>query len=184
MMFSDWPWRHWRAEHPEKTALRLNGEQISWEQLCQRVDALASGFAQQHPLFDTELPALLRWLAVRTRWRDADSDWLFLSQKGGALSRHQVRLLLKRYGEQGGISISAYPHMLRHGCGYALADLGRDTRLIQDYLGHRNIRHTVIYTAFSIMCSFRKLVPVVISVTASSALRPRCGEFAACAAVP
>ncbi|MGL4277513.1 MAG: tyrosine-type recombinase/integrase, partial [Morganella morganii] len=61
--------------------------------------------------------------------------------------RHQVRLLLRRYGELGGVSISAYPHMLRHGCGYALADLGRDTRLIQDYLGHRNIRHTVIYTA-------------------------------------
>ncbi|EPJ0883834.1 tyrosine-type recombinase/integrase, partial [Citrobacter freundii] len=35
----------------------------------------------------------------------------------------------------------------RHGCGYALADNGIDTRLIQDYLGHRNIRHTVIYTA-------------------------------------
>ncbi len=32
--------------------------------------------------------------------------------------------------------------MLRHACnGYALADLGRDTRLIQDYLGHRNISH-------------------------------------------
>ncbi|OTA14182.1 FotT [Xenorhabdus beddingii] len=37
--------------------------------------------------------------------------------------------------------------MLRHACGYALADNGVDTRLIQDYLGHRNIRHTVRYTA-------------------------------------
>lgn len=37
--------------------------------------------------------------------------------------------------------------MLRHACGYALADNGADTRLIQDYLGHRNIRHTVRYTA-------------------------------------
>ncbi|MEH5155249.1 tyrosine-type recombinase/integrase [Escherichia coli] len=112
----------------------------------QRLPFSAASFAA-YPLFDAELPALMRWLAVRNRWRDADSDWLFLSQKGGALSRHQVRLLLKRYGELAGVSISAYPHMLRHGCGYALADLGRDTRLIQDYLGHRNIRHTVIYTA-------------------------------------
>jgi type 1 fimbriae regulatory protein FimB len=32
--------------------------------------------------------------------------------------------------------------MLRHGCGFALADQGADTRLIQDYLGHRNIQHT------------------------------------------
>jgi integrase len=38
-------------------------------------------------------------------------------------------------------------HMLRHACGFALADQGADTRLIQDYLGHRNIQHTVKYTA-------------------------------------
>ncbi len=37
--------------------------------------------------------------------------------------------------------------MLRHACGYELAERGADTRLIQDYLGHRNIRHTVRYTA-------------------------------------
>jgi hypothetical protein len=37
--------------------------------------------------------------------------------------------------------------MLRHSCGFALANMGIDTRLIQDYLGHRNIRHTVWYTA-------------------------------------
>jgi integrase len=37
--------------------------------------------------------------------------------------------------------------MLRHACGFALADQGADTRLIQDYLGHRNIQHTVRYTA-------------------------------------
>lgn len=37
--------------------------------------------------------------------------------------------------------------MLRHACGFALADNGVDTRLLQDYLGHRNIQHTVRYTA-------------------------------------
>ena len=45
------------------------------------------------------------------------------------------------------LSVEAHPHMLRHACGYALADQGADTRLIQDYLGHRNIQHTVRYTA-------------------------------------
>jgi len=40
-----------------------------------------------------------------------------------------------------------HPHMLRHACGYALADQGADTRLIQDYLGHRSIQHIVRYTA-------------------------------------
>jgi len=46
-----------------------------------------------------------------------------------------------------GLPLHAHPHMLRHACGYALADQGADTRLIQDYLGHRNIQHTVRYTA-------------------------------------
>jgi type 1 fimbriae regulatory protein FimB len=37
--------------------------------------------------------------------------------------------------------------MLRHACGFALADHGADTRLIQDYLRHRFIGHTVKYRA-------------------------------------
>ena len=40
-----------------------------------------------------------------------------------------------------------YRYLLRHACGFALADQGADTRLIQDYLGHRNIQHSVMYTA-------------------------------------
>ena len=46
--------------------------------------------------------------------------------------------------------------MLRHGCGFALADQVRINRLIQDYLGHRNIQHTVRYTA-SNPARFRRL---------------------------
>lgn len=72
MIFTDWPWRHWRAQDADKPALRLNGQPLSWGQLCRKIDALASGFAQQgvkagdgvmlqahnHP--DT----LLAWLAL------------------------------------------------------------------------------------------------------------------------
>lgn len=111
------------------------------------VRRLKNSLSTQHPIYNEELPALTRWLNARRSWRDADCEWLFLSQKGGIMSRHQVRVLLKRYAEIAGVSIPAHPHMLRHACGYALADLGTDTRLIQDYLGHRNIQHTVIYTA-------------------------------------
>jgi site-specific recombinase XerD len=39
--------------------------------------------------------------------------------------------------------------MLRHACGYALANKGHDTRALQAYLGHRNIQHTVVYTELS-----------------------------------
>jgi integrase len=42
-----------------------------------------------------------------------------------------------------------HPHMLRHACGFALANKGHDTRALQTYLGHKNIQHTVRYTELS-----------------------------------
>jgi type 1 fimbriae regulatory protein FimE len=39
-----------------------------------------------------------------------------------------------------------HPHMLRHACGFKLANDGHDTRTLQHYLGHKNIQHTVRYT--------------------------------------
>ncbi|HAO9907291.1 TPA: o-succinylbenzoate--CoA ligase, partial [Escherichia coli O25b:H4-ST131] len=47
MIFSDWPWRHWRQVRGEAIALRLNDEQLNWRELCARVDELASSFAAQ-----------------------------------------------------------------------------------------------------------------------------------------
>jgi site-specific recombinase XerD len=44
-----------------------------------------------------------------------------------------------------GMAFPIHPHMLRHGCGYALANAGHDTRAIQAWMGHKNIQHTVRY---------------------------------------
>lgn len=111
------------------------------------VRRLKNGLSTIHPLVEREIKLLGNWISERKKWREADSNWLFLSQKGGALSRQQFYDLLKRYGQMANIPVMPHPHMLRHSCGFQLADLGTDTRLIQDYLGHRNIRHTVLYTA-------------------------------------
>ena len=56
--------------------------------------------------------------------------------------------LVKRSGKA--VAMRATPHMLRHACGYALANQGTDTRTIQGYLGHKNIQHTVRYTELSV----------------------------------
>lgn len=72
---------------------------------------------------------------------------LFISERRSALSRKTAWVAIRRYGEAAGLDIAAHPHMLRHACGFALADQAADTQLIQDYLGHRNIQHTVRYTA-------------------------------------
>lgn len=112
------------------------------------VQRLKNGFSTIHPLMPDELQAIHNWTRVRSTWRGGSStDAVFLSRKGGALSRQQAYRIIRDAGEQADIATSTTPHMLRHACGYELAERGADTRLIQDYLGHRNIRHTVRYTA-------------------------------------
>jgi type 1 fimbriae regulatory protein FimB/type 1 fimbriae regulatory protein FimE len=53
--------------------------------------------------------------------------------------------MIKRLG-QGLFDFPIHAHMIRHACGYYLANRGTDTRTIQDYLGHRNIQNTERYT--------------------------------------
>jgi site-specific recombinase XerD len=76
------------------------------------------------------------------------ADCGFLSERG-PMTRQAVNYLVAVIGKGAGLSVHVHPHMLRHSCGYALANKGCDTRLIQDYLGHRNIRHTQLYTRTS-----------------------------------
>lgn len=81
-------------------------------------------------------------------WKGADrTDAIFISRRGSRLSRQQAYRIIRDAGIEAGTVTQTHPHMLRHACGYELAERGADTRLIQDYLGHRNIRHTVRYTA-------------------------------------
>lgn len=129
----------------ELCAIQLSDIDIEARTLFVR--RLKNGFSTIHPLTRDELPLLMAWLLERETWREADSPCLFLSQKKGSMSRSTVHELFRRLGREAGLSVDVHPHMLRHACGYALADLGADTRVIQDYLGHRNINHTVIYTA-------------------------------------
>ncbi len=70
-----------------------------------------------------------------------------ISERRAPLSHKTAWLAIRTYGERTCLSLPVHPHMQRHACGFALADQGADTRLIQDYLGHRNIQHTVRYTA-------------------------------------
>ena len=105
------------------------------------VQRLKRGLATSQPLAGDELRVLRRHLAGR-----ADPlSWLFLSERGQPLTRQAVNYLLTRIAARAGLG-AVHPHMLRHSCGHALAHAGRDLRLIQDYLGHRDPRHTARYT--------------------------------------
>jgi site-specific recombinase XerD len=57
--------------------------------------------------------------------------------------------MIERAATGADLELKAHPHMLRHACGYALANKGHDTRAIQGWLGHRLITSTVVYTALA-----------------------------------
>lgn len=71
---------------------------------------------------------------------------LFLSSRGGALSRKTVWHWIKTYAEQAGISKPVKPHLLRHSFATHLLSNGADLRAIQEMLGHADIGTTEIYT--------------------------------------
>jgi site-specific recombinase XerD len=108
------------------------------------VHRLKNGQAAVHPLRGPELRALRQ---VRQRY--PDTPYLFVSERGGPLTARAVRHMVLRAGEMAGLPLPIHPHMLRHACGFYLANKGTDTRAIQQYLGHRNIEHTVRYTALT-----------------------------------
>lgn len=86
-------------------------------------------------------------MACRAQTDETGNGCFLVSERLNQLNRRTAWAAIRRYGELAGLSLEAHPHMLRHACGYALADQGANTRLIQDYLGHRTIQHTVRYTA-------------------------------------
>jgi Phage integrase family len=65
---------------------------------------------------------------------------------GGYAKNPTIRHMILWAGEEAGLPFPVHPHMLRHTCGFYLANKGIDTRAIQHYLGHRNIQYTVRYT--------------------------------------
>ena len=71
---------------------------------------------------------------------------MFLSERRTPFSTAAFARMIERAAAAAGLDIKAHPHMLRHACGYALANKGVDTRSLQAYLGHKNIQHTVRYT--------------------------------------
>lgn len=109
------------------------------------VKRLKSSLPTTHPI----RPEVLRTLKRYLNNRDSSLRTLFINERGDQFDRSSINYLLKMLSKKADFSFFVNPHMLRHGCGYALANMGHDTRLIQDFLGHKNIQHTVIYTRTS-----------------------------------
>ena len=109
------------------------------------VRRLKGSLSTSQPLEGDEIRALRAWLRQRINAPCCDSPLVFVSERG-PMTRQAFNYICTKIGKGARLSINVHPHILRHSCGFALANKGCDTRLVQDYLGHRNITHTQIYT--------------------------------------
>ena len=125
-------------------ARNLRWDQIDFKLGLLYVRRLKNGTASNHPLGKEECRCL-----KRLRRLHPESRYVFLSELKGPLTRASVHRMIARAGRLARIPFPVHPHMLRHACGYKLANDGHDTRAIQHYLGHRDINHTVRYTELS-----------------------------------
>jgi site-specific recombinase XerD len=125
----------------------LRWEQIDFDTGLFHVRRLKRGIESVHPLRGPELRALRK-----LKRESPPSSYLFVTERGSPMTAAGFRKLLTRIAECSSISFSVHPHMLRHACGYKLVNDGHNIRMIQQYLGHKNIQHTVRYTTLSANC--------------------------------
>jgi integrase/recombinase XerD len=84
------------------------------------------------------------------RWaRRGDAEAVFLTRRGGALSRQGAWQIVRAHGERAGLGERLSPHVLRHSCATHMLDHGADIRAVQELLGHASLSTTQIYTLVS-----------------------------------
>ena len=123
----------------------LRWEQVDFRTATLHVRRVKQGTPSTHPILGDELRALRRL----QREQEPKSAYVFVSERCDPFSTAGFARMVERAGVEAKLAFKAHPHMLRHACGYALANRGHDTRALQTYLGHRNIQHTVRYTELS-----------------------------------
>jgi integrase len=123
----------------------LRWDQTDFQTGNLHVRRVKQGTPATHPILGDELRALRRL----HREQDPKSAFVFTSERGAPFSAAGFARMIDRAGKAAKLGFKIHPHMLRHACGYALANKGHDTRALQAYLGHKNIQHTVRYTELS-----------------------------------
>ena len=121
--------------------ISLRWQQIDLTSGLIQVNRLKNGLNSVHPLFGPELRALRK---IKRKY--PNTEYIFMSERGSPMTASAFGKIIARAGKIAEIGMPVHPHMLRHSTGFKLANESRDTRSIQQYLGHKNIRHTTLYT--------------------------------------
>jgi integrase len=123
----------------------LRWDQIDWNKANLHVRRLKGGTDSVHTILGDELRALRRL----QREQEPKSAFVFISERGGPMTRFAVNKLVEKAGETAGLGDHVHPHQIRHATGFKLANDGHDTRRLQSWLGHSDIKHTVKYSELS-----------------------------------
>jgi site-specific recombinase XerD len=122
----------------------LRWDMVDLVQGLLHVRRVKNGTPSVQPLGGGELRALRK-----LKREEIASRFVFMTERAAPITVAGYRKMIARTGESAQFPFPVHPHMLRHACGYKLANDGQDTRAVQHYLGHKNIQHTVRYTELS-----------------------------------
>ncbi len=101
------------------------------------------GKARFSPIGSSAINVLETYLTKRP---ESESDALFLNQKDLRISPRSVQNIVKKRALEVGVSINVHPHMLRHAAATHFLQSSHDLRTVQEFLGHKSIKSTQIYT--------------------------------------
>jgi integrase len=119
----------------------LRWDQVDFDSAVLHVRRVKKGTPSVHPVSGSEMRALRR-----LQRESEPSPFVFTTERGSPFTTAGLARMMERAAISACLEIKVHPHMLRHACGFALANAGHDTRALQAYLGHKNIQHTVRYT--------------------------------------
>ena len=125
-------------------AVDLRWDQVDVTKGHLHVRRLKNGIDSVHRVQGDEIRALREL----RRSQEPQSAFVFTSERGGPMTRSNVAKMIEAAGNRAELS-ELHPHMLRHTCGHLLADAGHDTRRLQLWLGHSDIKHTAAYSQLS-----------------------------------
>ena len=125
-------------------ACALRWDMVDLSQALLHVRRVKNGTPSVQPLAGVELRALRK-----LKREEIESRFVFMTERAAPITIAGYRKMISRTGQSAEFPFPVHPHMLRHACGYKLANDGQDTRAVQHYLGHKNIQHTVRYTELS-----------------------------------
>jgi len=134
----------WRHGLRVSELVGLTWDHVEWKTQRLTVHRAKGSIDGTHPLSGEELRALRKL----HRDQPPGTRYVFMNERGVPLSATGFRKMLSTVGAACGLP-SVHPHMLRHSCGFYMADRREDVRVMQDWLGHANVQNTVRYTTLA-----------------------------------